>query len=86
MAVAWILQWTILLSSYNYNLKYRFGKENSKADFWSRFPSPESKENFEMRNEAFKSEMNHSAINLLTLHIPFLQAFSIIFWMDGLKN
>ena len=41
MAAARIQLWAILLSAYNYSLKYRRSSENSNADFFSRFPSNE---------------------------------------------
>ena len=37
MAAARIQRWAILLSAYNYSLKYRSGSENSNANFFSRF-------------------------------------------------
>ena len=41
MAATRTQRWDILLSAYNYSLKYRSSSENSNADFFSRFPSNE---------------------------------------------
>ena len=41
MAAERMQRWAILLSAYDYTLKYRSGAENSNADFFSRFPSNE---------------------------------------------
>ena len=37
-----IQQWGLTLSAYDYQIQYKPGKHNSKADVWSRLPIPES--------------------------------------------
>ena len=42
LASARIQRWALTLSAYNYQIKYKPGKDNSNADVFSRLPLPES--------------------------------------------
>ena len=62
MAAARIQRWAILLSAYNYTLKYRSGIENSNADFFSRFPSNNKDSFSSVTNEIFMTELIHAPV------------------------
>ena len=62
MAAARMQRWAILLSAYNYTLKYRSGAENSNADFFSRFPSNEKDTLPTIKNETFMTEFTYSPV------------------------
>ena len=62
MAAACIQRWAILLSTYNYSLKYRSGSENSNADFFSRLPSNEKDSSSFVKKEVFVTELIHAPV------------------------
>ena len=62
MAAAHIQRWAILLSAYNYTLKYCSGIENSNADFFSRFPSNNKDSFSSVTNEIFMTELIHAPV------------------------
>ena len=62
MAAAWMQRWAILLSAYNYTLKYHSSAENSNADFFSRFPSNEKDTSSTIKNEIFMTELTYSPV------------------------
>ena len=62
MATARIQCWAILLSAYNYTLKYRIGIENSNADFFSRFSSNNKDSFSSVTNEIFMTELIHAPV------------------------
>ena len=53
MAAARMQRWVILLSAYDYTLKYHSGAENSNADFFSCFPSNEKTTTSTIKNQNF---------------------------------
>ena len=62
MAVACIQWWAILLSAYNYSLKYCSGSENSNADFFSHSPSNEKNSSSSVKNKVFMTELIHAPV------------------------
>ena len=61
-AAARIQRWAILLSAYDYTLKYRSSAENSNAHFFSRFPSNEKTTTSTIKNETFMTELSYSPV------------------------
>ena len=55
-AAARMQRWAILLSAYDYTLKYRSSAENSNAHFFSRFPSNEKTTTSTIKNETFMTD------------------------------
>ena len=51
LASARIQHWALTLETYNYNIQYKPGKENSNADVLSRLPLPESPDNVPLPGE-----------------------------------
>ena len=62
MAAARIQRWAILLSAYNYSLKYHSSSENANANFFSRFPSNEKDSCSSVKNEVFITELTHAPV------------------------
>ena len=63
MAAARIQCWAILLSAYNYTLKYHKGIENSNANVFSRFPSNNKDSFSSVTNKIFMTELIHAPVN-----------------------
>ena len=62
MAAAHIQRWAMLLSAFNYTLKYGSGIENSNADFFSRFPSNNKDSFSSVTNKTFMTELIHAPV------------------------
>ena len=62
MADAQMQRQAILLSAYDYTLKYCSGAENSNADFFSCFPSNEKTTTSTIKNEIFMTELSYLPI------------------------
>ena len=62
MAAARMQRWPILLSAYDYTLKYCSGPENSNADFFSCFPSNEKTTTSTIKNKIFMTGLSYSPI------------------------
>ena len=63
MAAARIQRWAIIMSTYNYTLKYRSGSENLNADFFSRYPSKDdTNESSIVTNNVLMTELSHSPV------------------------
>ena len=45
------------MSSYDYNLTHKFGKENSNADCLTQFPAENKKEQSLLKNEVFITDL-----------------------------
>ena len=63
MAAARIQCWAILLSAYNYTLKYHKGIENSNANVFSQFPSNNKDSFSSVTNKIFMTELIHAPVN-----------------------
>ena len=62
MAVARMQRWALLLSAYDYTLKYKAGRENSNADFFSRYPSEDENEYSKVNNNVYITELVTSPV------------------------
>ena len=62
MEAARMQRWAILLSAYNYSLKYHSGSENSNTDFFSGFPSNEKDSFSSVIIEVFMTELIHAPV------------------------
>ena len=63
MAAARIQRWALILSAYNYVLKYRRGEDHGNADGVSRLPMlARESEVSDISNEVYMTELDHSPI------------------------
>ena len=90
MAVACIQCWAILLSAYNYSLKYCSGFENSNADFFSHSPSNEKNSSSSVKSEVFMTELIHAPVTSkeigeVSKKDP-IQMLLILFYVGGLPR
>ena len=61
MSAARIQRWALLLSTYNYELRYRSSPENANADSMSHLPQPND-ETSNAKNQINLCELSHSPV------------------------
>ena len=59
-------RWALLLSAYNYTLRYRRGVENSNADCMSRLPLPSDDEDH-LENNVMMMELDSSPVTFVDI-------------------